>query len=277
MFFKYNEHMDTYLFIIWPKALFAKEKIIKDIAENFKIIYHSTIHWTAANYENNLKALYGHKIPDVKDKISCIGKGPFELIVFADDKPTYDYRGNANDTIYCNTKVFDKKALYRKWTCGAFRVHGSSNSDEFNHDMAVLLGPDYQMILKDKDIHLDNKAITGFKDEEDFKRTMMMFGDNIIINKTIIAKYSTDIRMFLGNCDYEILGIKEKEIPELAIDEYEHYLMIKDNPAILDQYLKDHGLAKEEKISTMTAMPSTSFIKRFKRELKLFLFKLRNR
>lgn len=271
--------MNTYLFIIWNKALFAKDKIIKDIEENFRILYQSTIYWDEKHYHLNLKGLYGHKIPDVDDKISCIGKGPFELIVFEDENPVFGERGNANDTLWCNTRVFDKKALYRNWTGGAFRIHGSSNEEEFNHDMAVLIGPEYRQILKEKEIHRNIKSIEGFKGDGDFFKTMEMFGNNRVFRKeyAIVAKYSTDVRMFLYNTSYKAYGIMEGEIPEMDEALYPEFINIityhKDK---LDSFLKEHDLLMPETRSVMSPLPDTSFMKRLKREFKLNLLKIKN-
>jgi hypothetical protein len=170
---------NQYIFIIWNKALFAKDKIISDLKKSFEIKKQFYIKWNKENFEKNLKVLYGIKCNNPKQKIRYIGSGKFLILIVQDDNPKYDYRKQQNKDELVNANIYDKKALYRKWTAYNFRVHSSVSDIETKHDLTILLGPDYNNIINNlknnETINIDTKGIIGFKSVDEFIESLNLF------------------------------------------------------------------------------------------------------
>ena len=170
---------NQYIFIIWNKALFAKDKIISDLKKSFEIKKQFYIKWNKENFEKNLKALYGIKCNNPKQKIRYIGSGKFLILIVQDNNPKYEYRKQQNKDELVNSNIYDKKALYRKWTAYNFRVHSSVSDIETKHDLSILLGPDYDNVINSIDnnetINLDTKGIIGFKSVDEFVASINLF------------------------------------------------------------------------------------------------------
>ena len=170
---------NQYIFIIWNKALFAKEKIISDLKKSFEIKKQFYIKWNKENFEKNLYALYGTKCSSPKQKIRYIGSSKFLILIVQDDNPKYEYRKQQNKDELVNSNIYDKKALYRKWTAYNFRVHSSVSDIETKHDLTILLGPDYDNVIdnvnNDETIILDTKGIIGFKSVDEFIESLNLF------------------------------------------------------------------------------------------------------
>ena len=195
---------NTYLFIIWNKALWCKDKIIKDLEKSFSILHIKNIKWTKSLFPDNLKALYGRKLGNPKDKILPCGNGEFCLIVIKDMHPSYDNRELFDEQGIVNTNLYDKKILYRKWTAGSHRIHCSDTIEETKHDLVVLFGNDYDSIISSKDsvISLDTKSVVGFNSIEDLLDCLKLFGNNISIIKDdniyIFCKSRIDVSFFIN-------------------------------------------------------------------------------
>ena len=175
---------NQYIFIIWNKALFAKERIISDLKKSFEIKKQFYIKWNKENFEKNLYALYGTKCSSPKQKIRYIGSGKFLVLIVQDNNPKYEYRKQQNKDEIVNANIYDKKTLYRKWTAYNFRVHSSVSDIETKHDLSILLGPDYDDVInnnKDNEtINLDTKGIIGFKTIDEFIESINLFdGSNV--------------------------------------------------------------------------------------------------
>lgn len=198
---------DSYLFIIWNKALYQKEKIINDINESFEIVKDVYIKWNKDNFPLNLQAFYGRKLGDPKGKMISSGTNEFELILVKDHHPNIELRKSYDGEMYVNTNIYSKKQLYRSWTCGSHRIHSSDNQEEGNHDLVILFGPNYQEILdkykNNETINLDTKGIVGFDYVDDIKDSLKLYGNNIIIenddNLIVFCKCRYDLVKFL-NC-----------------------------------------------------------------------------
>ena len=236
---------NLYIFIIWPKAMFKREKILSDLRENFKIVSNIYIKWT--EYEKNLKAFYGHKIASVEDKLFFIGKGKYNLIVAEDLNPLFEERKVVGGTDTVNAHIFDLKDKYREWTGRDFRVHSSQNNDETIHDLTILLGDNYMEILenaKEEDtINLDTIAVNKLNTIESFENVLNNL--NVIYyleNNTyhLFTMCSLDLerifgnKIILDNKEYSLVikGEMENQIPKGLC------YLLKDN---LNEYLKDNN------------------------------------
>lgn len=193
---------NTYLFIIWNKALWCKDKILKDLESSFEIINEITINWNKNHYEDNMKALYGRKLGPVEDKILPCGKGPFSLIIVKDNNPTFEERKMFDGYETVNSKIYDKKELYRKWTAGSHRIHSTDTKEELEHDLVILFGNDYDNIIYlTNELKLDTKGVIGFDSKEDLLNCLKLFGNNTVIESNnelfIFSKCRYDIAEFI--------------------------------------------------------------------------------
>lgn len=234
----YNIDMENlYIFIIWNKALFARNRIIKDLKKSFTIINNFKIKWDEDKFHDNLEALYGHKLGQANDKIEPCGNGVFELIIVQDDHPEFKEEYVFDQTIKVNINIFEKKKIYRKWTAGKHRIHCSDNDEETRHDLCVLFGPDYPDIIQKKiDIYQRNTiGVEGLKNLKELMNTLYLFGNEyhyphykemLIVDKSrydicglLNLKYETEQNIYelkVGEDIYRliILGILDGDIPE---------------------------------------------------------------
>lgn len=187
---------NMYLFIIWNKALFCKNRIIKDLELSFEIIHSSYIEWSKDKFIDNLEALYGRKLGDPKDKIIPCGTGKFYVAIVRDNNPKFEERKQYDGYEIVNSNIYDKKTLYRKWTAGSHRVHCSVDENEFNHDIAVLFGKKYI-----ENSPLNTKGVRGFDSIEDFEICTKMFSNPKIVKNGntyfIFAKCRYDLVSYL--------------------------------------------------------------------------------
>ena len=199
---------NTYLFIIWNKALWCKDKILKDLSNSFNIVSSLYIKWSYENFENNLKSLYGRKLGNPNEKIQPCGKGPFLLILVEDPSPDLKERKMYDGTEFVNANIYDKKMLYRKWTGGCHRIHCSDTQKETEHDLAVIFGANYNNYLNEdsQSLNLDTKSVRGFDSIDDLYDCLKLFGNNRLYiegNKAFI----------FSKCQYDIVSfIKAKKI-----------------------------------------------------------------
>lgn len=169
---------NMYLFVIWNKALFCKKKIVNDLKSSFEIVYSSYIEWSKNHFIENLEAMYGRKLGDPIDKIGPCGTGKFFVVVVKDNNPKFEQRKQYDGYELVNSNIYDKKALYRKWTAGSHRIHCSVDEQEFKHDIAVFFG---QSIINETKIN--TKGVRGFDSIEDFENCLTLFSNPKIIKQ----------------------------------------------------------------------------------------------
>jgi hypothetical protein len=135
---------EVHVFILWEKALTQKEIILRDIADSFDLLNVIEIEWSQEHFSNNLSRFYGQKLPDGSFKEKHCGRGSFYLVIVRDNQPKYKHRLTSRGREESvNTNMFDKKQLYRSWTGGGHRVHGTDNVGETSHNIKLLLDHDY--------------------------------------------------------------------------------------------------------------------------------------
>lgn len=228
---------NLYIFIIWNKALFARNRIIKDLKASFTIINNFIIKWDEDKFKDNLIALYGRKLGPSQDKINNCGDGVFEIIIVKDEHPNFKEETVFDETIKVNSHIFEKKKLYRKWTAGRHRIHCSDNYQETVHDLTILFGPEYENIINQKIniYHKNTVAVEGIKNFTELMNTLYQFGNEyhyprgkemLIVDKSrydicglLNLKYETEKNIYelkVGEETYRliILGILDGDIPE---------------------------------------------------------------
>ncbi|MBQ6478132.1 MAG: hypothetical protein IJI44_02055 [Erysipelotrichaceae bacterium] len=249
-------HKECYLFLIWNKAFFCKDKILKDLKSSFLIRKTFYIRWSEENFLKNLKAFYGTKTADVKEKARYVGKDLFYVIFVEDPDPLFEQRKTYNGSETVNARIYDKKWLYRKWTGGNFRVHSSQDKKETEHDLTVLLGPDFMKRIDactmNGMIETDTKGILGFASLQEFKDALGSFSRNVILEDqervTVLTECRSDLECFLGleqsgtyhhrlkvgDGDYDLclLGEAEGDLPEGFLTK------ISDDPSMGTDFLK---------------------------------------
>jgi len=133
---------EIHLFIIWQKANSKKNKIIVDLKKKFEIIDIYEMHWSSIHFSKNISRFYGEKLPKGSYKERHCGTGPFTVVIVRDPNPIYGNRTTPNGSSYVNINTFDVKTLYRNWTGGGHRIHGTNTPEEAEHDIALLFGLD---------------------------------------------------------------------------------------------------------------------------------------
>ena len=227
-----------YIFILWNKALFCKDRILCDLRKTFKLEKAFFMQWSKEWYLDNLQAFYGVKSPDVAQKRAYIGDGPFYVVIVRDNDPVYDKRETYDGSETVNARIYDKKWLYRKWTGGNFRVHCSQDEKETVHDLTVLLGKDYlkkiETVPWDSVLKEDTSGIGSFPSIKDLSETLKGFDECIVLENgdelLVFSRCRSNVVFFLhpektddrhavldiGNKRYDLIlyGEAEGDVPE---------------------------------------------------------------
>ena len=131
---------ELHLFILWQNALSEKDRILTDIRTKFDVVRIFAITWTPSFVSSNFTRFYGTYLPNHSFKEKECGTGTFYLIVVWDKQPQYDHRITSHGGEDVNVKMFEAKCLYRSWTRGGHKVHGTTSIVETNHNLTLLLG-----------------------------------------------------------------------------------------------------------------------------------------
>lgn len=138
--FKHNLSKDFHLFMIWEGGLSSVEDVVKNLTENFDILFRADIQWSKEKIPENISRFY--KIRD-KSLIAahCKNKarnGKFHCIVVEDKNPKYNYRQNVSGPIrLVNTNNLAIKRDIRNEMSGNF-LHSSSCPEEFYEQIYLL-------------------------------------------------------------------------------------------------------------------------------------------
>jgi hypothetical protein len=148
--------VDVHLLVIWSGAMTLRDRILTHVAQHFHILdvryfdwgspedaapteIASRHHHASSDLEHdyflmNLWRLYSGKGGGAKKnmplKVRQCGRGPFIGIVVVDPNAEYRTESTAHGDDYVNHHLNDAKKLYRKWTGGGFKVHGTFNPTE---------------------------------------------------------------------------------------------------------------------------------------------------
>lgn len=144
---------ELHLFIIWERGRYKEKEILCDIRKKFSIVrlYDNT--WSPQYVSSNFTRFYGVNLPSNSEKEKECGTNSFLLVIVFDNNPIYDFRETSHGLELVNINMFDSKALYRSWTGGGHKIHGTNSTQETNHDITLLLGlntEDYLNTLSSK-------------------------------------------------------------------------------------------------------------------------------
>ena len=189
-----NNNSIVHILVIWHSAMKLKDKILQDLNENFQILKVFRGHWDKKLWLENWIVFYAHsqKHREWDDyrrilfgKMRLCKKGDFEVVVFRDYNPVFESRETTSGIRSVNTRVFDKKQLYRKWTGGGSQIHASDDAWETNKDLSIMFGmntADFCAFYKDEiaDLQKNNNplkedvfhqncvGVNGYKDIQQF-------------------------------------------------------------------------------------------------------------
>jgi len=138
---------EAQVFIVWSKGLEQREKIIENIQTKFEIIECIDTTWSKEKFSENLSRFYGENLPKNSSKEKHCGTETFLCIIVRDNNPEYDLRETSKGMKTVNVNMFDAKQLYRSWTGGGHKIHGSDNITEARSNMYLLYGIKYEDIV----------------------------------------------------------------------------------------------------------------------------------
>lgn len=128
------------IFIIWDKARYLENKILKDISCRFEILKTFEIKWSEKLFDQNLSRLYGKRLTKTSKKREVCGSGEFLAVIVSDANPKYIDGKNINLT--------NAKNIYRQWTNYGHKIHGSDNKEETDENLMFLLGMDSKEFME---------------------------------------------------------------------------------------------------------------------------------
>ena len=128
-----------YLFVLWRKARPARERILADLAREFKVLERFEVSWPWWKTPALLRTFYSDRrwVRWLRKAITC-GAWRFEAILVEDERPEF---ATADDEGYFpgeNRHVHDVKQRYRKWTGGRWRVYSSATQAETRYQYGFL-------------------------------------------------------------------------------------------------------------------------------------------
>jgi hypothetical protein len=140
---------ELHLFIIWENARAIEDKILADIANNFKILKVYEVHWSESKFSENLSRFYGTQLPPNSRKEVHVGTNPFLAVIVEDQNPKYNVHTTTKGDKRVNSNLFTAKATHREWSGGGHKVHATNTKLEADHNLTLLFGKNTDDFLKD--------------------------------------------------------------------------------------------------------------------------------
>ena len=131
---------EVHVFLLWSEALDKAGDILADIDARFTVREILRVEWSREHFARNLTRFYGQTLLEGSEKELHCGVGPFLVVVVEDRLPAYASRRTNRGKLPVNTRMYDAKARYRRWTGGGHRVHATVNRREADKDLFLLLG-----------------------------------------------------------------------------------------------------------------------------------------
>ncbi len=163
---------EIHLFIIWSKALEHRTKILENLRTRFVILGVHDVTWNKENFAENLTRFYGENLPKNSKKERLCGNDTFLLIVVLDEQPLYRVRMTSKGPKQVNVNMFDSKEMYRHWTGGGHKIHGTNSVGETKHDLVLLTGysiADYLHLYEKNDKNILTMDFTQMPGENGWK------------------------------------------------------------------------------------------------------------
>lgn len=131
---------ETHIFILWSKAMILNQRILDDISLHFDVEIVKEISWKKTKFANNIARFYGLTPLESLMKVKHCGDDSFLCIIIKDRNPSYEPRETSSGVRVVNTRTFDAKIKYRRWTGGGHKIHASDDSKEALLQLELLFG-----------------------------------------------------------------------------------------------------------------------------------------
>ena len=135
-----SKKSEIHLFILWQNALHKKNQIENDLFNSFELLEIYEVAWPREEFSKELSRFYGENLPKNSHKERHCGVGPFICYVIRDNSPDYQLRMTSKGHRLVNANIFDKKALFRKWTNHPHLIHATDNLDESRVQLFLITG-----------------------------------------------------------------------------------------------------------------------------------------
>lgn len=211
---------ELHLIVLWEKARYREQEIIDDIKNHMTILNAYEITWTPGNVANNFSRFYGQKLESNSFKERECGGGPFLVLVVRDDNPEYKFVETSRGHEIANTTLFSAKERYRGMTRGGHKIHTTNSVTETNHDATLLLGMNYDDLVKNhktkwdgtiKKIHRDITGCNGWRDLHEFFYTLNATTEYVVLRgfedmaATVSAADHGDIDIMVTDYDNAVM------------------------------------------------------------------------
>jgi hypothetical protein len=134
---------DFGLFVIWSAADHLRSQVLRVLADRFEIRGVHRITWSADRVSENFGRFYRSTrlMPPFHTYFEHQkGSGPFTLVTVLDHQPVFDRRETNRGVRLVNTRLFDAKQDFRRWTELPKVIHGTETLEEARRDIYMLLG-----------------------------------------------------------------------------------------------------------------------------------------
>ena len=250
---------ETHLFIIWSNALNKKDEIIEDIKSRFTLIGMHKVSWEKRSFFLNLTRFYGENLPPHSNKEKLCGTDDFILLVVIDDHPLYRKRLTSKGVQIVNVNMFDAKEMYRNWTGGGHRIHGTNSNEEFKHDIILLTGMSKEDYMKKyysrQELLIDNfKYMPGENGWENIGQILYVLNEttNYVVLRNFDGLFSDYNKSIHGDIDLltsnrEILRLLLNANPvHISNRRVQHIVKIGQGGTYVDiRYIGDNYYCKE--------------------------------
>lgn len=250
---------ETHLFIIWSNALNKKDEIIEDIKSRFTLIGMHKVSWEKRSFSSNLTRFYGENLPPHSNKEKLCGTDDFILLVVIDDHPLYRKRLTSKGVQIVNVNMFDAKEMYRNWTGGGHRIHGTNSNEEFKHDIILLTGMSKEDYMKKyysrQELLIDNfKYMPGENGWENIGQILYVLNEttNYVVLRNFDGLFSDYNKSIHGDIDLltsnrEILRLLLNANPvHISNRRVQHIVKIGQGGTYVDiRYIGDNYYCKE--------------------------------
>ncbi len=209
---------EAHVFIVWSKGLEHRGKILADLETKFEILQSVDVTWSREKFSENLSRFYGENLPKNSSKEKHCGTGTFLCIILRDNKPIYELRETSKGIKPVNINMFDAKQLYRDWTGGGHKIHGSDNVNEAKSNIYLLFGINYDSILgsQDKKITRTHKGdLIGARGWDSLDELFKAFNE---LSNYVVLRNFTNIEDELNNLhpDIDILTDNKRLIADIS-------------------------------------------------------------
>lgn len=209
---------EAHAFIVWSKGHQHRDSILADVETKFEILESIDITWSQNKFSENLSRFYGENLPKNSSKEKHCGTGTFLCIIVRDNNPIYELRETSKGIKPVNVNMFDAKQLYRDWTGGGHKIHGSDNVTEARSNIYLLLGVKYDRIVNSNETNVErahNKDLIGANGWDSLEHIFEAFNE---LSNYVVLRNFVNIDQELNNLhpDIDLLTDNKRLIADIS-------------------------------------------------------------